>query len=101
MKRSKDILRAKLTTLVIERERLLWERAEIYARELALRETKERMDEFLGIVSHELRTPLTTIKGNVQLARLRLRSSLREVSKDGDVLLSTLEEVKTSLPARE
>jgi signal transduction histidine kinase len=100
MKRSEGILCAKLTTLVIECERLLWERAEIYTRELALRETKERMDEFLGLVSHELRTPLTTIKGNVQLARLRMRSSLLEVSKDGDVLLSTLEEVKTSLPAR-
>jgi PAS domain S-box-containing protein len=92
---------AKLTTLVIERERLLWERAEIYARELALRETKERMDEFLGIVSHELRTPLTTIKGNVQLARLRLRSSLREVPADGDVLRNMLAEIQTMLARAE
>jgi PAS domain S-box-containing protein len=92
---------AKLTTLVIERERLQWERAEIYARELALRETKERMDEFLGIVSHELRTPLTTIKGNVQLARLRLKSSLREVPADGDVLRSMLEEMHTMLERAE
>ncbi len=92
---------AKLTTLVIERERLLWERAEIYARELALRETKERMDEFLGIVSHELRTPLTTIKGNVQLARLRLSSCLREVPADGDVLRNMLEEIQTMLARAE
>ncbi len=92
---------AKLTTLVIERERLLWERAEIYARELALLETKERMDEFLGIVSHELRTPLTTIKGNVQLARLRLRSSLREVPADGDVLRNMLEEIQMMLERAE
>ena len=59
------------------------------------------MDEFLGIVSHELRTPLTTIKGNVQLARLRLRSSLREVSEDGDVLRSMLEEIQTMLERAE
>jgi PAS domain S-box-containing protein len=92
---------AKLTTLVIERERLLWERAEMYARELALRETKERMDEFLGVVSHELRTPLTTIKGNVQLAGLRLRSSLREVGEDADALRITLEEIQTMLARAE
>jgi PAS domain S-box-containing protein len=92
---------AKLTTLVIERERLLWERAEIYARELALRETNQRMDEFLGIVSHELRTPLTTIKGNVQLARLRLRTSLKEVPANNDALRSMLEEMQMMLERAE
>src|SRR5579885_1540509 len=59
---------ARLTTLVIERERLLREREEARASELALREANRRMEEFLSIASHELRTPLTTIKGNTQLA---------------------------------
>jgi PAS domain S-box-containing protein len=92
---------AKLTTLLIERERLLRERAKADARELALRQAKERMDEFLSIVSHELRTPLTTIKGNIQLARLRLRSSLREVPADNDVLQSTLDEIQLMLERAE
>lgn len=57
---------AKLATLVIERERLLQESTEARARELALRETIQRMDEFLGIVAHELRTPLASLRGFAQ-----------------------------------
>jgi len=77
---------AKLAALVIERERLLQERAEAQANELALREANRRMDEFLSIVSHELRTPLTTIKANVQLAQRRLRGIARQEAADvGDV----------------
>ena len=64
---------AKLAALVIERARLLRERAEAHATELALRDANRRMDEFLGIASHELRTPLTTIKANVQLAERQLQ----------------------------
>ncbi len=90
-----------LVATVIERDQLFRQRAEMRANELALRETNQRMDEFLGIVSHELRTPMTTIKGNVQLARLRMRSSLREVPADNDVLRSMLEEVQTMLARAE
>src|SRR5207244_3254511 len=86
---------------ITERERMQREREEARANELALREANRRMDEFLGIVSHELRTPLTTIKGNVQLARLRLRSGLREVPADCDMLRSTLEEIQTMLSRSE
>ena len=64
---------AKLAALVIERERLLQERAQAHADELALREANRRMDEFLGIASHEIRTPLTSIKANVQLAQRQMR----------------------------
>jgi signal transduction histidine kinase len=71
------------------------------ANELALRETNQRMDEFLSIVSHELRTPLTTIKGNIQLGKLRLRSSLHEVPADSDVLRSMLEEIQMMLERAE
>ncbi len=86
---------------ITERERIQREREEARANELALREANRRMDEFLGIVSHELRTPLTTIKGNVQLARLRLRTSLREVPADKNVLGSMLEEVQMMLERAE
>lgn len=64
---------SKLIALVLEREQLLQERAELQASELALAEANRRMDEFLSIASHELRTPLTTINGNIQLAKRRVK----------------------------
>ena len=86
---------------ITERERMQREQEEARANELALREANRRMDEFLGIISHELRTPLTTIKGNVQLARLRLRTSLKEVPANKDVLRNMLEEVQMMLERAE
>ena len=86
---------------ITERESMQREREEARANELALREANRRMDEFLGIVSHELRTPLTTIKGNVQLARLRLKTSLKEVPANKDVLRNMLEEVQMMLERAE
>lgn len=68
---------ARLAALIIERERLLGERAEAHASELALRETNRRMDEFLGMTSHELKTPLTSIKGNTQLALRQIRKAIK------------------------
>lgn len=53
-------------------ERLLSERAEAQAAEMALRESSRHMHEFLGIASHELRTPLTTIKATIQITRRQL-----------------------------
>lgn len=63
---------AQLVALVLERERLLEEAADARGREVALRETTRRMDEFLGIASHELRSPLTAMLASLQLARRRL-----------------------------
>lgn len=68
---------AHLLALVFERERLLRERAEAQATELALRSANQRMEEFLGMVSHELKTPLTSIKGNTQLAIRQLKNSMQ------------------------
>ena len=68
---------AKLAALVVERERLLAERAESQARELALREANHLMDEFIAIAGHEIRTPLTTIKGSVQLAKRQLKKVMK------------------------
>ena len=67
---------ARLGALVLEHERLLRERAQAHANELALREAQEQMDTFLAIASHELKTPLTYIKLNLQLTRRRLEKLL-------------------------
>src|SRR5207237_10526669 len=79
---------AKLAALVIERERLLRERAEARANELALREANRRMDEFLGMTSHELKTPLTSIKGNTQLAVRQLRKNMKTIQRMQDMFES-------------
>jgi PAS domain S-box-containing protein len=85
---------AKLAALVIERDRLLRERAEARANELALREANRRMDEFLGMTSHELKTPLTSIKGNTQLTVRQLRNSMQNIQKMQDMFESTERQIK-------
>jgi PAS domain S-box-containing protein len=68
---------AQLLALVFERERLLRERSEAQATELALRTANRRMEDFVGMISHELKTPLTSIKGNTQLAVRQLKASMQ------------------------
>jgi PAS domain S-box-containing protein len=65
-----------LTAVVLERERLLRQREEARANELALRESNRQMNEFLSIVSHELRTPLTSVSAYIQRSQLQLRRML-------------------------
>jgi len=67
---------ARLGALVLEHERLLRERAEAQANELALREAQAQMETFLAIAGHELKTPLTCVKLNLQLTRRRLEKLL-------------------------
>lgn len=62
---------ARLATLVIERERLLCERAEARAHALALQATQERMNTFFSIASHELRTPITSILGFAEILHIK------------------------------
>lgn len=83
---------ARLAALVVERERLLMERAAVRARVLALEETNRRMNEFLGIAGHEMRTPLTSAKANVQLAARQLRRFLNtlEAVPDGTLNVASL-----------
>lgn len=54
------------------RRRAISERVKAQAREMALRETNARTDEFLSIASHELRSPLTSLKAALQLSERRL-----------------------------
>src|SRR5262249_55586903 len=66
---------ARFLALVIERERLVRERAQAQASALALSEANRRMDEFLSIAGHALSTPLTAISTTVQLLDRQLRRS--------------------------
>jgi len=78
----RDLARAtaRLAALVIQRERLMRERAEAQTQAQVMRETTRRMDEFLGIASHELRTPLTSITANVQIAERQMKALLEATS---------------------
>ncbi len=64
---------------VTQRERLLNERADVQARELAFQETIHQIDSFLSLVSHELRTPVTSLKSMVQLM---LRHAMRAAADE-------------------
>ncbi len=92
---------AKLAALVIGRERLLYERAQAQANELALREASRRMDEFLGMAGHELRTPLTAISGNIQLALRQVKKSINEDGTYAGDLADKLELMRTLLDRAE
>jgi PAS domain S-box-containing protein len=92
---------AKLTVLVIERERLLLEREEARANALISQEATRRMDQFLGIASHELKTPLTTVKGNIQLAKRRAKSSLTEIPPGSTSLRQKIDDVQMLLDRAE
>ncbi|HKV85229.1 MAG TPA: ATP-binding protein [Ktedonobacterales bacterium] len=74
---------AQLTALVVERDRLLQERATAEAQVLALEETNRRMSEFLSIASHELRTPLTSAIANTQLAEKQMRRLREDDTEEG------------------
>ncbi|MBA2395288.1 MAG: PAS domain S-box protein [Ktedonobacteraceae bacterium] len=73
---------ARLAALIIERQRLLNERAEAQAAELAQREANRRMDDFLSIASHELRTPLTTISIHIQMANRLLHKVQQQFEEE-------------------
>lgn len=69
---------ARLAALVIERERLIDERAAAEARERALAEINVRLHTFLGIAGHELRTPVASMKAQVQLTHRAVGVALQE-----------------------
>jgi PAS domain S-box-containing protein len=81
---------ARLSALVVERERLLRERAEAEATALALQEANQRLEAFISIVSHELRTPVTAIKTNLQIILRRVKQA-REAHEVSNRLAQQLE----------
>jgi signal transduction histidine kinase len=83
---------ARLGALVLDRERLLRERAEARASELALREATQQMDTFLGMAGHELKTPLTSIKLVQQLAERRVRHLIQRKPEIAGDLAPLLEQ---------
>ena len=64
---------AGLISLLLERTQLQHEYAEVRASELALRESNQLMEIYLGIICHELKTPLTVIRGSLQLAERKVK----------------------------
>jgi PAS domain S-box-containing protein len=83
----------RLGALVLERERLLHERTEARANELALRETQAQMETFLGIAGHELKSPLTSIKLALQLMERRLHRLTQDEIAATHALAPSVEEV--------
>jgi PAS domain S-box-containing protein len=59
---------AHVATMVMQRDRIAQEREESHAREVAVRDLTERLDEFLAVASHDLRQPVTGCIGYLQLA---------------------------------
>ena len=88
---------ARLGALVLERERLLCEREEAHASELALRETQTQMETFLGIAGHELKTPLTSMKLSLQVAERRMRRLVQRETVVATDLAPSLDHLAQSL----
>lgn len=86
-----------LIAIVIERDRLIQQRAEAQANELALRQINLQLDEFISIISHELRTPLTTITICLQMAMRKLKKLKQEKAGEPENLIANLEKIEESL----
>lgn len=54
-----------------EHQHMMRERSEALADVASLRETVQRMEEFLAVAAHDLRSPLTVALGNLQLTQRR------------------------------
>ena len=82
---------------LIERERLLNERAVAQANALSLDAIDQRMSNFLSLVGHELRTPLTAIKSNIWFATNLLTDVLQEMQEEESSFISLVEDVRELL----
>lgn len=85
---------ARLITLVLERERLVRERALARADVLALEEANRRMFEFIGIASHELKTPVTVLLASTQTLLKHVQQSQPEQFSTRDVRMLVLMEAQ-------
>ncbi len=91
----------KLAALVLERGHLLREREAAIANELAARQVKERMDDFLALATHDLRSPITAGKLAVSIARRRIERLIAESAGGAELptaaIRSNLEIIEGSL----
>ena len=92
---------AQLAALVLERDRLLREREEAHANELALREANRRMDEFLAVATHELRAPVMASLLGVGLAERRAHKLLDRVPAGESELVSQVDKMQRDLAQAE
>lgn len=78
---------AELCLLVLERERLLYEReearAQVSALEQAKEQTREQMEAFLALAGHELRIPLTSLRLSFEVIK---RHTLRRSPADPETI---------------
>jgi signal transduction histidine kinase len=82
------------------RQRAEMEQAEAQARELAMRQVQERMDEFVAVASHDLRTPVTVALAALSFASRRferLVSAVKSPAPNGAHLTNLIEGVRRSL----
>ncbi|GHO83652.1 PAS domain-containing sensor histidine kinase [Dictyobacter formicarum] len=80
----------KLIALLIERERLMWERTAAEARAVAEDQVSRQQDEFLNLARHELRAPLATVKASIQITRRllkRLKDAVAVRNNDQTIML--------------
>jgi signal transduction histidine kinase len=73
------------------------EKAAAQARESALRQTQERMDEFVAIASHDLRSPLSAALGFNQIATVRYERLAAAVLDTRPELEDQIETVRRTL----
>jgi PAS domain S-box-containing protein len=88
---------ARLGALVLERERLLRERTQAQATELALRETQAQMEAFLATAAHDLRTPVTAIVGYLYLAERQIARLSATVQENYPALAPRVDAVRSRL----
>jgi PAS domain S-box-containing protein len=80
-----------------ERKQLKREREEARAEELATREVKERMEEFLATAAHDVRTPLSAVTGYLALAQGRLDRLAAAAREENPPLAQQIEALRSPL----
>jgi signal transduction histidine kinase/PAS domain-containing protein len=88
---------ARLGALVLERERLLRERTQAQATELALRQTQAQMEAFVATAAHDLRSPLAAAVGFLELAQRQTERLAAAVREEYPLLTPRVEGVRARL----